>query len=180
MGSSLIRYDFKLHKSDQLDVTLVLPKDNRGVVHGLVVDDCGRPVEDAVVKLFVVEYFDRDGKDEAFEPEFDDNGEKYVHKKCKLRPVTHAFTDENGQFLFGPLCKDVNYSIKVWVNDVRCSCVKFVGKCDRDCLIKCKGKYCDKCDDYHDKCDNYRDDYKDCVKNAAFEIAEDIIIPDQD
>ncbi|KXZ39857.1 hypothetical protein SAMN05661008_00922 [Alkalithermobacter thermoalcaliphilus JW-YL-7 = DSM 7308] len=103
MGAKLVKFDFKPQENEQLEVVVKVPKERRSVIHGVVKDYKGKVVEDAVVKLFEV--------------------------SCnkKLIPITHAFTDEHGQFLFGPLCPDNHYVIKVWFNDVniRCLDIKF-------------------------------------------------------
>ncbi len=140
--SQLAKFDFRVAPNQQLDAVFKIPQDNRGVIHGQVIDECNKPIEDAVVKLFE---FDNkwDGKWDCKKPECQ-----------KMHPLTHAFTDECGQFLFGPLCADKHYFIKIWVNDV-CVAKDFVEfKRDCDCI---KSAHCEcyeepkndgcKCDD---------------------------------
>lgn len=66
----------------------------------------------------------------------------------KRVPVSHTFTDEYGEFVFGPLCPGKQYAIDIWVNDVRhfnvCAKVHHEGKC-------LKGNHDDKCDCMCDK-----------------------------
>lgn len=70
---------------------VLLTPENRAAIHGVVKFPNGKPVKNAVVKLF---------KKKCFNP-------------CDLTPVTFAFTDECGQFLFGvDSCTD--YVIKVF------------------------------------------------------------------
>lgn len=75
---------------EEKDMIVVLEKENRSAIHGVVKFPDGRPVKNAVVKLFL--------------------------KKgdcCDMTPITFTFTDECGQFLFGVDCgKD--YVIKVF------------------------------------------------------------------
>ena len=105
----------------QFDIEINLPEDNRNVIYGIIKDNYKEPIRDAVVKLIEVtkEY----GKEER-------------------KPVSHTFTDKEGEFVFGPLCPDKEYTIDIWVNDV--SNYKFSAICKRDgnCL---KGKPAEHC-----------------------------------
>ncbi len=82
----VIKLDGVLATGKQFDLDITLPEDNRSVIYGVCVSDsCHNPVCDAVVKL--VEVVNDCGKEER-------------------RPVSHTFTDEHGEFVFGPLlCK---------------------------------------------------------------------------
>ena len=106
----------------QFDLDITLPRDKRNVIYGTIKDDCKEPVKDAVVKLIEIVF----GKD----------GMK------KRIPVSHTFTDEYGEFVFGPLCPDKEYTIDIWVNDV--SNYKFSAICKHEgkCL---KGKPAEHC-----------------------------------
>lgn len=100
----------------QFDLDLRLPEDNRNVVYGIIKDKHEKPVKDAVVKLIEV------CKDER-------------------HPVSHTFTDKEGEFVFGPLCPNKSYAIEIWVNKVKH--VKICKICEKegDCLsgidLKC-------------------------------------------
>ncbi|OPJ57181.1 peptidase associated/transthyretin-like domain-containing protein [Alkalithermobacter paradoxus] len=109
MGAKLVKFDFKPRENEQLEVVVKVPKERRSVIHGIVKDYKGKVVEDAVVKLFE------------------------VGCNKKLIPITHAFTDEHGQFLFGPLCPDNHYIIKVWFNDVNIRCLDIKFEDDNPC-----------------------------------------------
>lgn len=65
--------------------------------------------------------------------------------KEERRPVSHTFTNECGEFVFGPLCPDKKYEINFWVDQVKH--VKVCAKCSHEgkCL---KGEKMDKCDCY--------------------------------
>jgi hypothetical protein len=65
--------------NEEKDLVIELEKENRAAIHGVVRFPSGRPVKNAIVKLFMKK--DKDC--------------------CDLIPVTFAFTDECGQFLFG-------------------------------------------------------------------------------
>ena len=108
---------------NQYDLDITLPEDNRSVMYGVIKDCFKEPVKDAVVKLIEIDY-EKDG----------------VQKRL---PVSHTFTDEYGEFVFGPLCPDKKYAIDIWVNDVRH--FKICAKCHHEgrCL---KGVHMDKCD----------------------------------
>ena len=62
------------------------------------------------------------------------------------RPVSHTFTDCDGEFVFGPLCHNKMYEIQLWVDNVKCA------KCehrDEECL---KGIDMDSCKDLRPVC----------------------------
>lgn len=140
----------------QFDLEIIIPEDGRDVIYG-VVKDCHRdPIKDAVVKLI----------------EVDCHGEE-------RKPVSHTFTDEYGQFVFGPLCGNKEYEVQIWVNkvkhikvcakcDIEEKCLKGVkmDKCDKHCEKHCEKKYDEKeyedkkCDKYEEK--EYKKDEKQC------------------
>lgn len=113
----------------QFDIDIRLPEDNRSVIYGVIKDCYGDPVCDAVVKL--IEVVCECGKEER-------------------RPVSHTFTDKEGEFVFGPLCPDRHYAIQIWANATKK--IKICAKCHHEgkCL---KG-------DKHDKCDCFIGDKK--------------------
>ena len=138
MAYALFKHVFKVKEGEQLDLKIKLPEDNRGVVHGVVFDCRERAVKDAVVKLFKLKHDDC---------------------KCEFCPVTHTFTDEQGQFLFGPLCPEEEYAIKIWVDGVcvKCEkvecdvCLKCINcKCDKHCEVPCICPGKDECDEEED------------------------------
>ena len=123
----------------QFDLDITLPKDNRNVIYGIIKDCYKEPVRDAVVKL--IEVVCECGKEER-------------------RPVSHTFTDKNGEFVFGPLCPDKFYEIQIWVDQVKhakiCATCEHEGSCLKGVDIDCDSK--DKCchkekHDWKDKCE---------------------------
>ncbi len=96
MGHKLKRIDLKVKEGEQIDLNIKMTKEKRSLIHGVVVDESKKPIEDASVLLF---------KNMPCDP-------------CDLKPITHTFTDDCGQFVFGPLDPDEEYTIKVWVNGV--------------------------------------------------------------
>ena len=143
--------DGHIENGKQFDLEIVLPEDNRNVLFGIVKNCYKEPVKDAVVKLIEVNC--ECGKEER-------------------NPVTHTFTDKNGEFVFGPLCPDKKYEIQIFVNRVKhvrvCAKTHHEGKCLKgvdltkcDCFVekkedleKCKEHCKDKKDEYEDKKDN--------------------------
>ena len=128
----IIKVDGFIEKGKQFDLDINLPEDNRNVIYGIIRDCYKEPIKDAVVKLIEVIY--ECGKKEK-------------------RPVSHTFTDKDGEFVFGPLCPDKCYEIQVWVNKVKhykvCTDGQRAGECLKGIELKCNKK------DYEDnkKCD---------------------------
>lgn len=120
----------------QFDLEIILPEDNREVIYGVVKDCKGCPIEDAVVKLVEV---------------------LTICNKQIRAPISHTFTDKEGDFTFGPLCPDRKYEIIIWANDVkhRKQCVR--PERDFDCL---KGSIMPRCDFRCDLKNDYLDDKK--------------------
>lgn len=98
MGSRMVKVAFVPGENEQIEAVIKLPKEPRSVIHGIVKNYNNQIVENAVVKLFQVEN---------------------PHNPCSMTPISHTFTDECGQFIFGPLCPGKQYVIKVWVNDIK-------------------------------------------------------------
>lgn len=96
MGSRLIKFKFKPEENEQMEAIIKVPKESRSIIHGIIKNYNEKVVENAVVKLYEV-----------------------IKPQQKLKPITHTFTDECGQFIFGPLCSNKQYVIKIWINDVK-------------------------------------------------------------
>lgn len=122
-------------ENQQLEAVIKLPRENRAVLHGTVLDCNNEPVADAVVKLF------------------------QIVEGCKIPcPVTHTFTDQYGQFLLGPLCPCKKYMIKVYKDNIQMKYVPldvdyYDGKC-----IEANKKFC-KCAKKDDCCCRKEEDY---------------------
>lgn len=97
----------------QFDLEIILPEDNREVIYGVVKDVKGHPIEDAVVKLVEVIKM----------------GEKEYRA-----PISHTFTDKEGDFTFGPLCPNRKYEVIIWANDVKHKKICVKPEKDFDCL----------------------------------------------
>ena len=138
----VVDIDGVIANGKQFDLDITLPHDNRDVIYGIIKNCFKEPVADAVVKLVEVEY--KMGKEER-------------------KPVSHTFTDKNGEFVFGPLCPGKEYAIQIWVDDVKhvkvCEKTFHEGKCLKGIKLDCDKK-CDK----HDY-----DDDKDCDKKPHYD-----------
>ena len=121
----VVDVDGVIAKGKQYDLDIKLPCDNRNVIYGIIRDCYGEPVQDAVVKL--IEIICEHGKEER-------------------RPVSHTFTDKEGEFVFGPLCEDKFYTIQIWKDSVKhckiCTECKKEGKCLRGIKMDCKKDDC--------------------------------------
>lgn len=120
-----IEFNGQIANGKQFDIEIKMPEDNRNVIFGIIKDSCGDPISDAVIKLIEIER--KLGKHER-------------------KPVSHTFTNKNGEFVFGPLCPDRQYSIDIWANKVKhtklCPIIKHKGEC-----LKGEKLTCDKYDD---------------------------------
>ena len=139
----------------QFDIDITLPEDNRNVIYGVIKDCYKEPICNAVVKLIEVDC--KCGKEER-------------------KPVAHTFTNEDGEFVFGPLCPNKSYEVNVWVNKVKhvkiCAKCKHEAEClkgvDIDCCdftIESSNNCCNKCNkksEYKNEC---KCDYKPECKN---------------
>lgn len=128
----VVEVDGMIAAGKQFDLDIRLPEDNRNVIYGVIRDCYGDPVCDAVVKL--IEVVCECGKEER-------------------RPVSHTFTDKEGEFVFGPLCANKFYAIEIWVDQVKhckiCTDCKHEGKCLKGVKLDCKHdftceKHCEK------------------------------------
>ena len=119
----VIDIDGFVENGKEFDLEIKLPEDNRNVIFGVVKNCYNEPIEDAVVKLIEV---------------------VYNYGKKERLPVTHTFTDKEGEFVFGPLCPGKEYALEIFVNDVKHIKICAKGKKrDEKCL---KGIKIDKCD----------------------------------
>lgn len=112
-NKKIVNVDGFIEKGKQFDVEIVVPEDNRNVIYGLLKNQYNEPLKDAVVKL--IEVCDKFGVKDR-------------------KPVSHTFTDKNGEFVFGPLCPDRKYEIQIWYDAVKH--VKVCASCSRhqECL----------------------------------------------
>lgn len=73
----IVDVDGVLECGKQFDLDITLPQDNRNVIYGIIRDCYKEPVRDAVVKLIEI---------------------CYEHGKEERKPVSHTFTDKEGEF----------------------------------------------------------------------------------
>ena len=135
----ILEIDGFIETGKQFDLDITLPEDNRDVIYGVVKDCHKEPVKDAVVKL--IEVICECGKE-------------------MRKPVTHTFTDCEGQFVFGPLCPDKKYELEIWVNRVKH--IKICAKSHREgeCLKAMCNEKCE-CFIETNKCEK-QDNDKEC------------------
>ena len=147
----VLNVDGILAAGKQFDLEITLPEDNRNVIYGVVKDCCHEPVRDAVVKL--VEVVCECGKEER-------------------RPVSHSFTDDEGEFVFGPLCANRFYEIEIWVDRVQHCKICTKVEHDKDCLkgikMDCK-KDCKPC--ITNECNNHIEEH--CKENNVCDKKDD-------
>ena len=93
-----IEVDGFVETGKQFDIEIRGVKDTRNVIFGVIKDEFGDPIEDAVVKLIEVDK---------------------MMGRTERKPVSHTFTDEEGEFVFGPLCPNRSYEIQFWANRVK-------------------------------------------------------------
>ena len=117
----------------QFDLDITLPEDNRDVIYGVVKDCFKEPICDAAVKLIEI---------------------VHVNGREERRPVSHTFTDKDGEFVFGPLCPGKEYALQIWVNNTKnlriCAKCHHEGGCLKsdpsdacDCYIENNTNHCD-------------------------------------
>ncbi len=82
-------------ENELIETDITLKPDARSAVFGVVRDEQGRPIEQATVLLFE------------------------MHADERLTPLTQAFTDDTGQFIFGHLTAGRLYVIQVFKNAVK-------------------------------------------------------------
>jgi len=93
--SAYAKFFFRPAKGEQISTVIVPELDDRAVISGRVVDARGRPIEDAILLLYRV----NDGE----LPEL----------------LSRFCTDEEGQFIFGPLEGGRLYLIKVYKDGIQ-------------------------------------------------------------
>lgn len=94
MGNRVVKFEFIPGENEEIEANIIVPKETRSIIHGVVKHQDGKVIKDAIVRLFEVNY----------------------KKNQYLKPIANTFTDEDGEFLFGPLCTKRHYVMKVWVN----------------------------------------------------------------
>ncbi len=116
---TIVDIDGFIESGKQFDLDIRVPEDDRNVVYGILRNQHGDPIEDAVVKLIEVCHDER-------------------------KPVSHTFTDKEGEFVFGPLCPNKSYAIQIWVNRVKhiklCKICSKTGDCLKGVDLHCENE----------------------------------------
>lgn len=148
----IIKVDGVIERGKQFDIDITLPEDNRNVIYGVIKDCYKEPIEDAVVKLIEVDC---------------------EHGKEERKPVAHTFTNEDGEFVFGPLCPHKVYEINIWVDAVKhikvCAKCKHEGKCLKGVKLDCcdfhiEPEHCHPCKPHKPWDEHEKDDKERCIK----------------
>ncbi|ADL51706.1 hypothetical protein [Clostridium cellulovorans] len=117
---------YEKSSTDQLDMDFFLQHDYRKVILGTVRFPDGKPAPCSVVKFFKL-------RSATADPETSSN----------LEPLGHAITDENGQFLLGPVYPGDKIILKILYLDC------FINKASIQTI---KGTHCP--EDYNEDYDN--------------------------
>ncbi len=91
--SSVAKFYFKPAEGEHIETTVKIEQERAAAICGTVKDRSETPVEDALVLLF------KSGQEKKL--------------------IDRQFTDEEGQFYFGPIEANVLYLIKVYKNSVK-------------------------------------------------------------
>lgn len=88
------KFYFRPDCGEQVQATLAVSGDTRAAICGTVTDSTGCTVQDAVVILYTCDTTDP-------------------------QPIASVCTDDDGQFIFGPLEGGQLYMIKIYYNDLQ-------------------------------------------------------------
>ncbi|NLA87446.1 MAG: hypothetical protein GX847_09265 [Clostridiales bacterium] len=91
--SSVAKFYFKPAEGEHIETTVKIEQERAAAICGTVKDRCETPVEGALVLLF------KSGQEKKL--------------------IDRQFTDDEGQFYFGPIEGNVLYLIKVYKNSVK-------------------------------------------------------------
>ena len=119
----IINVDGFIEKGKQFDLEIVVPEDDRNVIYGVLKNKHGDPIKNAVIKLIEV---------------------SHEYGKKERRPVSHTFSDNEGEFVFGPLCPDRFYEIQIWVDMVKH--IRICKECPTESKKCLKGLNINSCD----------------------------------
>lgn len=84
-----LRFSFTPQKNERIEAVVTVPWQQCSIVHGTVYDSEGCLVKNAVVRLFMC-------------------------RDDECEPVADTVTDDDGEFVFGPLEAQKSYVIKVY------------------------------------------------------------------
>jgi hypothetical protein len=94
------KFYFRPDSGEQVQVTLTVSEESHAAVCGTVTDQAGCAVQDAVVILYVCDTTDP-------------------------QPIAGLCTDDDGQFVFGPLEGGKLYMVKVFYNNLQIREMRF-------------------------------------------------------
>jgi len=115
----IVDVDGVMASGKQFDLDITIGDDQRNAIFGVVKNCYGEPICDAVVKLIEID----------------------CEHENERKPVSHTFTDKEGEFVFGPLCPNRFYEIQIWANQVKhykiCKTCNHEGKCLKGIKLDC-------------------------------------------
>lgn len=151
MSARLVKYNALSGEDDEPKTLVSVQEEKWGIINGIIKDWNGKPAKNAVVKLYEISY----------------DADEYA-----LNPITLTFSDENGEFAFGPLNSNEEYVVKIWfenakVNQFIISPEKYYvkpKKCRSTAINEQLNEYDGLCNDYKpfppdETNDHYYDDY---------------------
>lgn len=116
--------------NQQINAVAKIENEDRCAVLGTVVNNGGRAIADAVVVLLK------------------------VNDRCSIpTPITHTFTDRYGQFVFGPLCPNSTYMLKIYKDDINVENINLICNCQ---VGSCLGRNNNNSNNYSN---NYANNY---------------------
>ena len=118
--------------NQQINAVAKIENEDRCAVLGTVVNNGGRAIADAVVVLLK------------------------VNDRCSIpTPITHTFTDRYGQFVFGPLCPNSTYMLKIYKDDINVENINLICNCQvGSCLGRNNNNSNNYSNNYSNNCSN--------------------------
>lgn len=118
--------------NQQINAVAKIENEDRCAILGTVVNNGGRAIADAVVVLLK------------------------VNDRCSIpTPITHTFTDRYGQFVFGPLCPNSTYMLKIYKDDINVENINLICNCQvGSCLGRNNNNSNNYSNNYSNNCSN--------------------------
>ena len=128
--------------NQQINAVAKIENEDRCAVLGTVVNNGGRAIADAVVVLLK------------------------VNDRCSIpTPITHTFTDRYGQFVFGPLCPNSTYMLKIYKDDINVENINLICNCQ---VGSCLGRNNNNSNNYSNNYSNgYSNNYSNNCSNSC-------------
>lgn len=92
------RFEFTPNENEQIDTIIKITEKPQSIIHGIVKDYNNQIIINASVSLY--EY-------------------RYNFNEDSLISIDSTFTDKKGEFMFGPLCPNKDYLIKITTSSIK-------------------------------------------------------------